>query len=72
VPRLWLVVVLGAIGIMGLSRMPSVVDLAYHVKAGQLMVADHTLPRTDAFAWTTAGRPWLDQNWGAQLLLYGV
>ena len=23
-------------------------------------------------AWTTAGRPWLDQNWGAQLLLYGV
>jgi len=33
VPRLWLVVVLGAIGIMGLSRMPSVVDLAYHVKA---------------------------------------
>jgi hypothetical protein len=72
VPRLWLVVVLGAIGIMGLSRMPSVVDLAYHVKAGQLMVADHTLPRTDAFAWTTAGRPWLDQNWGAQLLLYGI
>ena len=25
VPRLWLVVVLGAIGIMGLSRMPSAV-----------------------------------------------
>src|SRR5512132_2945138 len=72
VPRLWLVVLLGAIGVMGLSRMPSAVDLAYHVKAGELMVAEHTLPRTDALAWTTAGRPWLDQNWGAQLLLYGI
>jgi hypothetical protein len=72
VSRLWLVVVLGAIGVMGLARMPSAVDLAYHVKAGQLMVAQHALPRTDVFAWTTAGRPWLDQNWGAQLLLYGI
>jgi hypothetical protein len=70
-PRLWLVVVLGAIGVMGLARLPSAVDLAYHVKAGELMVADHALPRTDVLAWTTAGRPWLDQNWGAQLLLYG-
>jgi hypothetical protein len=66
------VVVLGAIGIIGLSRVQSAVDLAYHVPAGGLMVADHTLPRTDAFAWPTAGRPWLDQNWGAQLGLYGI
>jgi hypothetical protein len=72
VPRLWLVVVLGAIGVMGLARVPSAVDLAYHVKAGELMVAEHALPRTDVLAWTTAGRPWLDQNWGAQLVLYGI
>jgi hypothetical protein len=72
VPRLWLVVVLGAIGIMGLERTPSAIDLAYHVKAGELMVAEHALPRIDALAWTTAGRSWLDQNWGAQLVLYGI
>jgi hypothetical protein len=72
VPRLWLVVVLGAIGIAGLARVPNAIDLAYHVKAGELMVAEHALPRTDALAWTTAGRPWLDQNWGAQLVLYGI
>jgi hypothetical protein len=71
-PRLWLIVVLGAIGVMGLARMPSAVDLAYHVKAGELLVAEGALPRTDVLAWTTAGRPWLDQNWGAQLLLYGI
>jgi hypothetical protein len=72
VPRLWLVVALGAIGIMGLARAPNAIDLAYHVKAGQLMVAERALPRTDVLAWTTAGRPWLDQNWGAQLVLYGI
>jgi hypothetical protein len=71
-PRLWLIVVLGAIGVMGLARLPSAIDLAYHVKAGELMVAEGALPRTDALAWTTAGRPWLDQNWGAQLVLYGI
>jgi hypothetical protein len=71
-PRLWIVVVLGAIGVMELAQLPSAVDLAYHVKVGQLMAIGHTLPRTDVLAWTTAGRPWLDQSWGAQLLLYGI
>jgi hypothetical protein len=72
VPRLWVVVVLGAIGVMELAQLPGAVDLAYHLKVGQLMVAEHAVPRTDVLAWTTAGRPWLDQNWGAQLVLYGI
>ena len=71
-PRLWLVVVLGAIGVMELAQLPGAVDLAYHLKVGQLMVAEHAVPRTDVLAWTTAGQPWLDQNWGAQLVLYGI
>jgi hypothetical protein len=71
-PRLWLVVVLGAIGVMELAQLPGAVDLAYHLKVGRLMVAEHAVPRTDVLAWTTAGRPWLDQNWGAQLVLYGI
>jgi hypothetical protein len=71
-PRLWLIVALGAIGVMELIQLPSAIDLAYHIKVGQLMVADHALPRTDVLAWTTAGEPWLDQNWGAQLVLYGI
>jgi hypothetical protein len=71
-PRLWLVVVLGGVAVMELAQLPSAVDLAYHLRVGQLMVAERALPRTDVLAWTTAGRPWLDQNWGAQLLLYGV
>jgi hypothetical protein len=71
-PRLWMAVALGGIGVMKLAQLPNAIDLAYHVKAGQLMAAEHVLPRTDVLAWTTAGQPWLDQNWGAQLLLYGI
>src|SRR4029450_8829713 len=71
-PRLWVVVVLGAIGVMELAQLPGAVDLAYHLKVGQLMVAEHAVPRTDVLAWTTAGRPWLDQNWGAQLALSAI
>jgi hypothetical protein len=71
-PRLWVVVVLGAIGVMELAQLPAAVDLAYHLKVGQLMVAEHALARTDVLAWTTTGGPWLDQNWGAQLVLYGI
>jgi hypothetical protein len=71
-PRLWLVVVLGAIGVMELAQLPVAVDLAYHIKAGELIVGERALLRTDVFAWTTAGGPWLDQNWGAQVVVYGI
>jgi hypothetical protein len=72
VPRLWVVVALGGIGVIQVAEVPNAIDLAYHVKAGELMVRSHELLRTDVFAWPTAGKPWLDQNWGAQLLLYGI
>jgi hypothetical protein len=72
VPRLWLVVVLGAIGAMQLAVGPNAVDLAYHVKAGALMVETGHVLRTDVLSWPTAGQPWLDENWGAQLVLYGL
>jgi hypothetical protein len=71
-PRLWVLVVLGAIAAMQLAVTPNAVDLAYHVKVGGLMVGAHAVLRTDVFAWPTAGQPWLNQNWGAQVLFYGL
>ena len=47
----------------------STVDLAYHLRAGDVMLRTHHLIRTDSFSFTAAGRPWLDQQWGAQILL---
>jgi hypothetical protein len=48
------------------------VDLAYHLRAGDVMLRTHHLLRTDPFAFTVAGLPWTDQQWGAQIILGGV
>src|SRR5262249_51798790 len=42
-------------------------DLAYQIRAGRLMWASHEILRHDVFTYTFAGRPWVDQQWGAQL-----
>jgi hypothetical protein len=51
-----------------LGRMVAI-DLAYHIRAGELILNNDTIPRVDTFTFTMSGRPWLDQQWGAQVLL---
>ncbi len=51
-----------------MGRMPAA-DLAYQVRAGDIMWRTHTLLRTDVFTFTVPGAPWINQQWGAQLLL---
>jgi hypothetical protein len=45
------------------------IDLAYQVRAGDLILNARSIPRVDSFTFTMSGRPWLDQQWGAQLLI---
>jgi hypothetical protein len=63
-----MVVVTLSVGVTFLFRMSSV-DLAYHVRAGEAILATHTAPSVDTFTFSVAGRAWLDQQWGAQILL---
>jgi hypothetical protein len=44
------------------------IDLAYHVKAGALALQTGHLLRSDPFTFTHSGRPWLNQQWGAQVV----
>lgn len=50
------------------SSMP-VNDLAYQIRAGALMIDLGHVLRADPFTFTVLGEPWLDQQWGSQLLL---
>ena len=50
------------------STMP-VGDLAYLVRAGQLMQLSPSLLRHDVFTFSMGGQPWLNQQWGAELIL---
>jgi len=51
-----------------MSMMPAT-DLAYQIRAGDIMWRTHAVLRTDVFTFTVPGADWLNQQWGAQLLL---
>lgn len=67
IDQVWVFAALALPIIAGLMRMTTI-DLAYHIRAGNLILS-HGIPRIDAFTFTVAGRPWLDQQWGAQVVL---
>jgi hypothetical protein len=45
------------------------IDLAYQLRAGDIMLDAHAILRTDVFTATAAGKPWLNQQWLAQIVL---
>ena len=45
------------------------IDLAYHLRAGDIMFDTHAILRTDVFSAVAYGKPWLNQQWLAQLVL---
>lgn len=47
-------------------------DLFWHLSAGRWIAAHGAVPRTDPFSFTAYGAPWIDFEWGLQLLWYGV
>jgi hypothetical protein len=47
-------------------------DYWWHRRTGELIAHDRIFPRTDPFAFTTDGKAWIDHEWLAQLVFYGV
>jgi hypothetical protein len=70
--RLWtvLAVLLPVLGAL-VARL-STVDLAYHLRAGEEILAARTVPTVDSWTFTAAGLPWVDQQWGAQVIFRAV
>src|SRR5437773_11442746 len=60
-------VVLVPVVVALLSRMGTT-DLTYHIRAGEGILSTHSLPRVDTYTFTVFGQPWLDQQWGAQVV----
>ena len=62
----------GAAGVMPvaaalLSRMRAI-DLAYHVRAGEVTLSTGKIVVNDPYSFVQAGQPWLNQQWGAQVV----
>ncbi|MBA2719601.1 MAG: hypothetical protein H0U52_10220 [Chloroflexi bacterium] len=70
--RLWAFLAIGLPVLAALIANLSAVDLAYHLRAGGIVLDTGRIPTTDTFTFTAAGEPWLNQQWGAQVILATV
>jgi len=66
--RLSMGTVLAFAGIAGVLKIRSV-DFFWHLAAGRFMLAHRTLPAFDPFRFTSEAVPWVDHEWGFQLLI---
>ncbi|HEX4048694.1 MAG TPA: hypothetical protein VH309_12700, partial [Elusimicrobiota bacterium] len=47
-------------------------DLPWHLAAARGMLAAGAVPRVDFLSWTMAGKPWIDFEWGSELIFRGL
>ncbi len=59
------------VGIIAFRLKFSVLDLDiwWHLKTGDWMIAHQAVPHTGLFTWTAADRPWVAYSWGYEVLL---
>jgi hypothetical protein len=71
-PRLWafLAVALPTLGAI-IASLQSV-DLAYQLRAGADIIDARAIPSVDTWTFTASGLPWMNQQWGAQIVLAAV
>ena len=55
--------------LVGLLSKLGATDLAYQLRAGETILSTGRIPRVDTFTFSSGGVPWLDQQWGGQVLL---
>ena len=66
---LWRFLAVALPALAGLAAALPAVDLAFGLRAGEQILANGAVPTTDTWTFTAYGQPWLDQQWGAQVLL---
>ena len=67
--RLWIYLAVALPMLAALLAPMSTVDLTYHLRAGAEILGLRAIPNMDSWTFTAAGLPWLDQQWGAQVVL---
>jgi len=55
----------------GITRIADL-DFWWQLKAGQLIVTTHTIPRTDVFSYTALGHEYIDHEWLFQVAQYAA
>lgn len=64
-------IILGAVLFIALAPKLDT-DLWWHLWDGRYILDHHAVPTHDFLSFTSAGRPWTDHEWLAEILLYGL
>jgi hypothetical protein len=67
--RFWLFLAVALPVLAALLAPMSTVDLTYHLRAGAEILDTGAIPSVDTWTFTAAGLPWVDQQWGSQVIL---
>lgn len=65
----WIVACITIPTAVAIATPHAAIDLAYHLRAGGLMLDTSSVVRADVFAASSLGSPWVDQQWAAQVAL---
>src|SRR5215831_17897700 len=72
IDHLWLITPIFAVAYK-LFRYPlPLLDFWWHLKIGQVIATTRSIPRVDLFSFTAGGKPFVVQNWLAELIFYGT
>jgi hypothetical protein len=68
-----LFVIILAVGLFVLAaRNVTDPDVWWHLRTGQLIIQNQRLFHADPYSFTKAGQPWIDHEWLAQILIFGL
>ncbi|MEP6639151.1 MAG: hypothetical protein ABJC39_07355 [Chloroflexota bacterium] len=70
--RLWVFLAVALPVLATLIGHVATVDLTYLIRAGDEILGTGRIPSMDTWTFTAAGLPWVDQQWGAQVLFAAV
>ncbi|MEE8111818.1 MAG: hypothetical protein V3T54_03705, partial [Acidobacteriota bacterium] len=68
-PAVGLLVVLAFLGARGFSAVESY-DFWWHLKTGEWITQEGTLPTVDPYSFTAPDRPWIDHSWLFQVMIH--
>jgi hypothetical protein len=70
IEHIWLSLPVVLVVCFGFLLKLRLVDFWWHLKAGEIIVTTRSLPQTDLFSYTCAGKQFLLQNWLVEVLYY--
>jgi hypothetical protein len=70
IEHLWGLLALAGILWFAFAKPLQLLDFWWHLKVGEIIYTTKSIPRTDLFSFTAAGRDFVHQNWLSELLYY--